>query len=330
MTIEVEVDERMGLLTAALLLTDLPQQEQRDHPHKVHSLAKTTATELDHLRAHPCVRSIAAAVERSPFLLIVPHFLRLSWPDLQPRQGRVEPWAEIGALTDESFLHSLRAFRDEVDRTGLWPTTALVWEMLANDLSDVLAERDLTGFLEWFWGDTGRGFVVVPNPLTPRLAWIGLSAPDAHYAVIPPPIIPPNSPEPVAYASRATLIRSVACHELSHSPEYHARQRATHLKPEIAKVIARTPVSENFRRSYPGDVWPFSEILLRAVQILYLRHNEDEGAATALVQRLREREGLSSLTGWVDGLEPYLEGRKAGRYRGWDDYLPLFVGELQD
>ncbi|MGH2372018.1 MAG: hypothetical protein ACRDIC_00860 [bacterium] len=241
----------------------------------------------------------------------------------------MEPWEEIGTLTDEAFLSSLQTFRDAVDRTNLWTTTAPAWQALADDLRGVLAERDLAGFLELFWGDTGRGFVVLPNPLAPRLDWIGLYAPEAHYAVLPPPLIPPDSPEAVASASRALPTRSTACHELSHGPQFHARRRTSGLEPIIAQVMARTSASDSFRRSYPGDVWPFSEVLLRAVQVLYLRHNEDEEAAASLVQRFGEREGLGTLTAWVDRLEPYLEGRRAGRYRGWDDYLPVFLRALQ-
>ncbi|MGQ0548970.1 MAG: hypothetical protein ACT4PY_04800, partial [Armatimonadota bacterium] len=195
----------------------------------------------------------------------------------------MEPWEEIGTLTGEGFLESIRTFRDAVDRTGLWTTTAPAWEALADDLRGVLAERYLAGFLELFWGDTGRGFVVLPNPLVPRLGWIGLYAPDAHYAILPPPLIPPDSSEPVAYASRAMSTRSTACHELSHGPQFHARQRTSGLEPAITQVMARTPASESFRRSYPGDVWPFSEVLLRAVQVLYLGHNEREEAAASFV-----------------------------------------------
>ena len=143
----------------------------------MHPLAEAATTELDHLRTHPCVRTIAAVADESPFLLLVPHLLRLSWPDLRPRPGVVvEPREEIGILTGEGFLQSLRTFRDAVDRTNLWTTTAPAWQALADDLRGVLAERDLAGFLELFWGDTGRRFVVLPNPLAPRLNWIGSGA----------------------------------------------------------------------------------------------------------------------------------------------------------
>ncbi len=329
MNLKVVVDERLRLLTAALLLTDLPAREQRERPHKVHPLAAMTATQLGHLRAHPCVLTIATVAERSPFLLIVPHFLRLSWPDLVVQPGVVEPWAEIGTLTDEGFLQSLRTFRDEVDRTGLWQMTTPIWKTLVDDLRRVLAERDLIGFLDLFWGDTGRIFIVLPNPLAPRGNWIGLYAPTAHYAVLPPWMIPPDSTLPVAYGHRAVYTRSVACHELSHGAEFHSRKRTTGLEPAIADVMAHTPVSQTFRRSHPGPIWPFTEVLLRAIQALYLRHNEDDDAATSFMQRTQQREGLDTLPSWVDRLEPYLEGRKVGRYTGWHEYLAIFLSALR-
>ncbi len=330
MVIDVVTDDRLRLLSTALLLTDLPDREQQKRPHKVHPLAEAATIELDHLRTYPCVRTVAEVSENSPFLLIVPHLLRLSWPDLRPRQGVVvEPWEEIGTLTGEGFLQSLRTFRDAVDRTNLWTTTAPAWQALADDLRGVLAERDLARFLELFWGDTGRVFVVLPNPLAPRLAWIGLYAPEAHYAVLPPPLIPLDSPEPVAFASRAVPTRSTACHELSHGPQFHARKQTSGLDPAIGEVMARTPASESFRKSHPGVAWPFSEVLLRAVQVLYLRHYEGEDAAASLVQQFGEREGLITMTAWADRLEPYLEGRQAGRYHGWEEYLPIFLTALQ-
>lgn len=328
--LEVVLDHRLRLLTAALLLTDFPDREQREYAHKVHPLAEVITGQLDHLRAHPFVRTIAAAADECPFLLIVPHVLRLSWPELHPRRGVViEPWEEIPILMGDDFVDSFRTFRDEVHKSEIWSTTAWKWEMLQDDLRVVLAERDLAGFLELFWGDTGRGFAAFPNPLAPRLARIGLYAPEAHYAILPTPAIPPNSPESLAYASRPAATRYVACHELSHGAEFHARRLTAGLEPAIAEVISRTPASERFRRFYPGNVWPFSEILLRSVQVLYARRHEDPEAAESFAQRHREQEGLETLTEWVDRLEPYLEGRRAGRYRGWDDYLPIFLTALR-
>ncbi|MGH2454568.1 MAG: hypothetical protein ACRDF5_12580 [bacterium] len=326
----VLVDDRLRLLAAALLLTGIPDREQGQYAHKVHPLADVAAAELDSLRAHPAVRMIEAAADQQPFLIIVPHVLRLSLPDLHPRTGVVvEPWEEIPLLTGEDFLQSFRDFRDEVERRGLWRTTAPAWQTLVDDLSSVLAERDMAGFLALFWGETGRPFVVLPNPLAPRLERIGLYAPEANYAVLPPPAIPPDSSEPPTYASRSAATRYVACHELSHGAEFRARKRTPGLEPAIAEVMSRTPAGERFRTSYPGDVWPFSEILLRAVQVLYARHHEDTETAALFLGRHRGQEGLETLAEWAGRLEPYLEGRRAGRYRGWDEYLPNFLTALR-
>ena len=327
--LDVHVDERVRLLAAALLLTDFPGKEQRDHPHKPHPLVEHTRPRLDQLRHHQAVQTIAAVSTGWPFLLIVPHVLRFSWPDFRSLPGVVEPWVEIPALDGEEFRSSFRAFNEAVEQTGVWQDAAPAWDGLAQELKGVLAERDLAGFLMLFWGGTGRPFVAVPNPLTPRSKWIGLSAPDAHYAILPPPLILADASEPVAYRSRALQTRSVACHEFSHSPEFHARKSASGLEPAYEEVMARTPANERFRESYPGATWQFSETLLRALQVAYLRRHEGTEAETRFLKSFSEAEGLESLAVWADKLESYLEGRKTGVYGGWDDYLPTYVEELR-
>lgn len=294
----------------------------------MHPLAEQTAARLSRLRAHPAVQDIAAASSQWPFLLIVPHVLRWSWPDFRSL-GVVEPWADIPSLDAEEFRRSFQAFAEMVEEGGLWRDTASLWEEVVQDLRSVLAERDLAGFLALFWGKTGRAFVAVPNPLAPRSNWIGISAPDAHYAILPPPLLAPDAPEPVAYRSRPFQTRSGACHELSHSPEFLARQRVSDLGAALEQGMARTPASKQFRERYPGATWQFSEILLRAVQVSYLRRHEDPEAEARFLKWHREAEGLESLVAWANMLDPYLEGRKTGRYEGWGEYLPTFVGALR-
>ncbi len=63
------------------------------------------------------------------------------------------------------------------------------------------------------------------------------------------------------------------------------------LEVRIAEVMARTHAADAFRTSYPGVVWPFSEILLRAIQVCYLRHHEDPDAEARFLSWMRDHKG---------------------------------------
>lgn len=308
------------------MLTRFPEEEQAYLAHTQHPLAEQTLEALARLRDHACVRTVGDAVAARGFLFVAPHFACLSWPDLGFRQStEAEPWMEIPELDEEAFLTSLRGFRDEADT--FWEKTQPDWLALTEDLRLVLSQVDLGGFLHLFWGMT-KGLVAVPNPLVPRTEPTGLIVGDEYYAILPPNMTSPDSAERVAYSAHPLETRWTACHEFCHGPQAEEGRRERLSDEAIARAMQGVPMSEGFASVYQDPWWQFGEVHVRAIQVLYIRHNEGADAEERFIELERKRNGLDSLREWADLLEPYLDGRRSGLYQAWSEYLPIFVENL--
>ncbi len=322
MTIEVHLDERVRLLAAALLHTGYCKGERKDRTYDVHPLADELHQATHHLSDHPCVRTLAGVIGDMPYLFVVPHLLRRTWPGLEVREEVVEPWEPLPALESDAFTADLRAFRDAVAETGFWKRNADVVTALENQVAEYLGETKLDKFLDIFWAEPGQRRVFVPNVLCPRNDAVGPAAPDANYAIIPPPH---DTPEPFYRPRQA---RWYACHEFSHPPYAEAEVQVPKIIERADRIAIFALPFNDFLPEAPGS-WRFVEAFIRAVQVLYMRHFEKPAVLATFIDHEQERYGLKILDRWADLLEPYWEGRLSGTYENFAAYFPRFLDELE-
>lgn len=121
------------------------------------------------------------------------------------------------------------------------------------------------------------------NPLVPRTASIGPASPDAIYVILP---VLPYSQEDDGSFNNPLEIRWIICHELSHGPFSDSEKVLKHFEKKIRKVMYDTSLN-GFLPNVPHR-WRFTEIFIRAVQVLYLREHEGEKAVKEFIEHEKQ------------------------------------------
>lgn len=329
MPIRVEQDDRIRAVGSVLLLTDvIKMNDYWKHP----AVKQLSLEHVTPYRDHPCAqaareidptRSMGAAFNCFAIQL---NFAEGRFTATSPPSSYGEEFGRLG------FADLLSDFYNAAGLASFWESTADLWEETVTDCRNMLAEEDPGVFLSVFYGDIAGDLVVVPSPLNPTSFGYGPRAGRTAYAIIGPPNVARESPDPVRYLHFGHSFQDCIFHEFSHSLLNLAEDSAPDVAGRLYTLFGSMPTNTKFRDIYdhiPNRMW-FDELVIRAATALYEKEMGREDEATAFLRRQEDEYGLGWIGPVYESLSDYLIQRKAGVYSGLDEYLPVLDSLFRD
>jgi hypothetical protein len=321
MSITVEIDNRVRLLSALLSLTTWPEQEQGFKPHGIHAHAKSTRQYLAEAEYHPAVIGMQEALESGESLSDVFRYsCALNWPGLRLR-GRDGPqWASPDWPAHiRDFAHSMRI--DE-----LWHRDRTAWTSAVEEAQRALEPGDPVTFLSRFFGPLDVQLIFVPNLCYPTSETLGFRDGKRLVAICPPPIAwgtnPPwpydDNPGDTPRDAIGTYTRVLLRELLAANPEETDVARKTKL-----------PVPNTFRARYPDWIDQFQHLFVSGVTVLYLQATFGSVESDAYLLMTNKTHGSEVVSSVAEILGKYLESQAQGKYVTFIEYLPAFLKSLR-
>lgn len=328
MPIRVKQDDRIRAVGSVLLLTDFIEMNDTWKRPMVKALS------LEHVapyRDHPCAQ-VAREIDPTRSMGAAFHCFAVQ---LDFAGGRFTPTSPPSSYGEEferlGFADLLSDFYNAAGLVPFWESTADLWEEIVEDCRNMLAEEDPGGFLDLLYGDTAADLVVVPSPLNPTSFGYGPRAGLTAYAIVGPPNVARENPDPVKYLHFGHGFQDFIFHEFSHSLLNLAEDSAPDVAGHLYTLFGSMPTNPKFRDIYdhtPNRMW-FDELVIRAATALYKKDMGREDEAAAFLRRQENEYGLGWIGPVYGALGDYLVQRKAGAYSGLDDYLPVLLTTLE-
>jgi hypothetical protein len=178
-----------------------------------------------------------------------------------------------------------------------WSETQADWAQAESDAREVALRADLRQFLTEVFGPLSREITLVPNLLFPGLLPVTLQTADEVVLIQPPP---------KAWGA---------------SPPWRYNERPDEVEAALAEAYAR----QLFETSLPAEhaaLQPHAGVFALAAAVLFLRQAEGDAAGDQFMMMEKRTRNLPKLPAVVLALEPLLADRRAGKYAGFNDYLP--------
>jgi len=319
-SIAIQVDDRIRLLAAALALTDWPQREQANKPHGVHPHAKATQRLLADAAHHEAVRSLQALLDadHAPEELLGAA-VYLGWPE-SSASGSLPEWLPA------QWMAQLHDFYHAGKLQDFWHSEDAAWKQAAAEARQALPpDLDMLGLCGEFFGPRRERLIFQPNLCYPTDQTIGFRRGDELVCVAPPRIAWGDNPpwpyddDPAwTYATvfGAYVHLLLREHLNAHPQELEAAQSDS------------LPLPPDFQRQYPGWLDQFAVIFADAATGIFLAQALGKAEADSFILMEHKAHGFAILTGAIRALETYLTDHKAGRVRGFADFLPTFCERL--
>ena len=144
------------------------------------------------------------------------------------------------------------------------------------------------------------------------------------YAIVGPPNVKKDSPEPVRYRLHQRQFQALLFHEFSHSLLNLVEDSVQESSERIYAACSLMPTNAKFRDIYGSDpdrIW-FDELFIRAATALYDYELGRESLALAYLDRQEDEYGLGWIKPLYSALGLYLTRRKAGEYAGLREFFP--------
>jgi hypothetical protein len=324
MRIVVEIDDRVRAMGSVLLLTDLINMNDSWKRPEVKTLT------LEHLARyydHPCA---VAAREIGPSKSMGSSFQCYA-VGLEYVGGRFMETAPpkdfplFGATPERhSFSDLLTDFCEATGLNSFWQRTSHLWDETVADCRRMLSEEDPSDFLSLLYGEVDVRLVAIPAPSNPTSFSYGPREGSTAYAIVGPPNVKKDSPEPVRYRLLGRRFQALLFHEFSHSLLNLVEDSARESSERIYALCGSMPSNAKFRDIYghdPDRIW-FDELFIRAATALYDRALGRESGALAYLERQEDEYGLGWIRPLYNALEHYLRMRKAGEYAGLSEFFP--------
>jgi hypothetical protein len=317
--IQIVIDDRVRLMSAALSLTNWPAREQERKRHRAHVHARNTAKRVMEFANMPVMHSLQTLLDQNtPLEALYTYALNLSWPDLTPTIPL--PWAP---------LHWNEQFGDFYVKAGLadwWAEQEEAWQLAYEQTERAIGETDFYGFFEPFVGEISEQLTLMPNISYPSDCEIGVRLDEELFCVVPPRIAwGDNEPWPFdddpAHVYRGTLAQYGRLVMVS-----YLRQKAAEVAP---LANAPLPVGENYRKTHPTWGDQFTDLFVAGAVAIFLEQTIGPHEAKAYILMENKVHGVTILPGVVSVLKRYLAEQEEGRYEQLSDYLPNFSKHLR-
>lgn len=317
--VQVEIDDRVRLMSALLAVTSWPEDEQSRKPHGTHAHARGTRKFLGGLDKHPAVLILQALLDRGvPLSTIYGYVLVLSWPGLAGEN--LPNWAP------PTWPRHLLDFYEKSNLTQWWSDEQHVWANSETQSLKMLNGADLRSHLEPFVGPVEEKLLFVPNVCYPTDQEVGVETAGQLCCIVPPRVAWGDNPpwpfdEDPTHIFRAALMQfgSLLMVRYLHA---HADILTTASKQKL-------PVARQFAEKYPTWEKQFLALFGAGLVAIYLEDDVNEREAQAYVLMEKKAQGLTELPGVVSVLRRYLQGYAEGKYTEFAEFLPHFGKHLR-
>lgn len=318
-TIEIRIDDRARLMSAALSVTSWPEIEQTRQRHRAHVHARNTTKYLLPYANHPAVRTLQALLDQNtPLEAIFAYALSLSWPGLK--------LAEPPAWAPSHWYDQLADFYDRTALDDWWADEDDMWRRALDEMAKTVADTDVYTFFQPFVGEISERFVLTPNICYPTDSEVGARL-DSELVCIMPPRIAWGDNEPWPFDDDAGhLFRGALAEYGRLLMVAYLRQNTADLAPLAATPL---PVSDEFRATHPTWSDQFTSLFVAGAVAIFLEQRVGPKEARAYMLMENKVHGMSILPGVVSVLKRYLSEQAEGRYQELSDYLPSFARHLR-
>lgn len=297
--IEIVVDDRVRLLSAALAATGWPLDEQAVHRHRAHLHARQTAEWVKPYAHHPAVRQVEILLAQGIALDdLYRYALGLTVPGLEP------PGAYPAAF--DGWNAALLDFATVSDLPTWWAANDAAWQAAREQAEQVIGRTPVAALLDAFCGTVPERLCFMPNVSYPSEKQIGVLAGDTLLCVVPPPVAWGDN-EPWPFDDDAVYVLRCAF-------------------SEYARVLMTGYVRAAKTEAGAQVVWDESllRLFVAGAVAVFLEQAVSPRESGAYVLMERRVNGLTALPDVVEQLKLYLAAREAGHCRHFLDYLPHF------
>jgi hypothetical protein len=319
--VEVRLDNRLRLMSAALAATDWPEKVQKENPHGSHAHARATSKFISQHRSHPAVKSMQRLLDKgAPLEAMFTFALCMRWPDLTLELDTIPGWVP------KNWVDDLRDFCQKTGLVAWWEQEDTVWKKSEQESERMFSSAAFKPFLTPFIGKIKEKLIFVPNISYPSDQEIGVRLGNELLCIAAPRLAWGDSPpwpfdEDPAHVYRAAL------------SQYGRLLLGAYLRTHADRVAAATktalPVSKPFSERYPGWEEQFIALFVAAAVAIYLEDSVSEAEAKAYVLMARKAQGMTILPGTISVLRRYLSEHESGRYAELVDFLPIFPKQLR-
>ncbi len=320
-SITVQIDDRVRLLAAILSQTDWPQREQAAKPHGVHTHAKATQRFLADYAGHEAVLAARGLLNtgRAPEQLLG-FAAYLNWPGLRA-PGDLPEWVP------DRWAAQIRDFFRASRLQDFWNAEKPVWEQAAKEAEDVFpAGLDVLSLLGEFFGQRNERLVFQPNLCYPTDRAFGFRRDNELVCVAPPPIAwGDNPPWPYDDDPSWAYATAFGVYARTFLKEYLDAHPG---EVELARG-GSLPVPEDFLKQHPDWFDQFALIFIGGATAIFLARTLGKAEADSFILMEHKAHSFTTLPSAVSVLETYLSDHKAGRFREFAEFLPMFRENLR-
>lgn len=319
-SIAVRIEDRIRLFSAVLGATNYPDKSQDRKKHGTHAHARATRKLVIEYNHHPAVHAMQVLLDQGiPLAAMCNYMLRLTWPNLESSE-------EMPRWVPPRWNEHLRHFYDLTKLEKFWAEEAPAWNTPIRHLNEIFTSADLYRFFEPFVGHVAETMVFLPNISYPTDQTIGLRLGGEIVAIVPPPIAWGDSPPWPFKDDPALAFRTALSEYGSMLMDAYLHQHADLVKSLAEKPL---PIDERFAAAHPNWHSQFMGVFKATIIALFLEDSVSALEAKSFTQYMQKVEGLTILPSVVSVIRRYLEEYRAGRYKGFADYLPNFTKHLR-
>ena len=322
MEIRVEIDDRVRLVNAVLLLTRFAEENARGW--RVHPIRIQTLKHLEDHRTHPCVRVSSTLAEGEWMSTFYSFAVRLHGDD-----GCLELPADVTStlppsVDDREYLDLLNDFLEETRLRDLWARTEGRWETVREECGRVVRDWKLADFLHLLFGHHNWKLSFIPNPADPPSFGFGPSAEGTSYAIVGPPCVRKWGGR-VSYGRRPDYVAQMAFHEFSHAIWGGIRRKEPWIVEALAPVLGRMDLKGWFPEMYPGRDLQLDELFIRAATTLYAGQQGSKDRAIRSLKREAKQFGIDPVLSIHNALEEFTEYKTREPGTTLEGFLPTLV-----
>lgn len=321
--IQVMIDDRVRLLSAALAATHYPQMAQERKRHQPHAHARATTKYMKDRghHQHPAIRDLQTMLDKGiPIETIFTLVMHCGWPGLKIAQ--LPKWVPAG------WHQQLWDFYEAAQLEAYWnQENKLVWDQAHIQAQNVFKQVSFKDFMQPFFGEINEDFVFMPNIGYPADREVGIRVGKQLIAITPPPLAWGESP-PWPYDEDTLQTHSIraAMNEygrllLMAYLRKHADQVAEAAKKEL-------PVSEQLKATHPTWEDQFIALFIAGAVAIYLEDHVSAVEAKAYLMMERKTRNMTILPGTISVMRRYLQ-EYGNKYASLVDFLPVFPMQLR-
>ena len=321
--VNIIVDDRIRLMSAALAATNFPQTAQDRKRHHAHAHARATMKYLQdrEMSKHPAIVALQGLLDQgTPLEALFTAVMGFEWPKLTATE--LPQWMPAG------WNAQLWDFYEKAELADWWTKSKQVWESAEAQAKHVFAEVFFKDTLEPFVGDVSQEMVFMPNILYPADRELGVRIDNKLIAIVPPPLAWGESP-PWPYDEDSMLAIHIYPSAIS---EYARLLMLEYLRTHTEELSVATetdlPVGDQMQAEYPTWEEQFIALFKSAVVAIYLEDFLNATEARGYMLMERKVHNMTILPGTVSVLRRYLQ-EKGNRYNTLADFLTVFPKQLR-